>query len=78
MQLSIIGQVKDFEIYSDVNKFVTNENESIKIIRPTHSIFYINCDFFRQEINRICPLKNVHANATICENVGLYKITLKI
>ena len=46
------------------------EYEDVKIIRPTHSIFYINADYFRRKINEICPLKEGIKVLTICENVG--------
>ena len=68
LQLKVIGQVRDYEIHKDVKKFLVQEYDSIKIIRPNHSIFYVNCDYFRAELHQVCPLKNNSDTKTVCEN----------
>ena len=49
--------------------FQTREYDHIKVLRPTHSLFYINADFFRDHLNRLCPLKQKEKKLTMCGNV---------
>ena len=46
----------------------TREYTNIKIVSPTHSLFYINVDYFRDELYKICPLQYATTKSTICEN----------
>lgn len=71
MSLKELGQIRDYELHCDKERFVTNDYRTVKIVRPTHSLFYINSDFFRQELNAICPLKSALPDKTICQNVTL-------
>ena len=68
LELKTLGQANDFEIHSDVKKYITHEYESIKIFSPTHSLLYINADNLRMEINKECPLKDMTEDSTICEH----------
>ena len=94
MQLKTLGQISDYEIYSDIKKYKvhvkyhlargllscltklfqllkTREYDHIKVLRPTHSLFYINADYFRDHLNRLCPLKQKEEQLTMCGNVAL-------
>ncbi len=55
--MNVVGQVNDYEIYSDVKKYAAKEYDQIRIVRPSHPIIYINCDKFRADLNILCPLK---------------------
>lgn len=70
MNLIELGQIKDYELHSDINKYMSQEYDNIKIIKATNSIYYINSDFFRLELNKICPLKKAIEEKSICENVS--------
>ncbi len=49
-------------------KIKTKEYTNIKIVSPTHSLFYINVDYFRDELYKICPLQYATTKLTICQN----------
>lgn len=49
-------------------KIKTREYTNIKIVSPTHSLFYINVDYFRDELYKICPLQHATKKLTICQN----------
>lgn len=66
--LKSLGQVNDYEIHSDITKYIAHEHETIKVFSPTHSLLYINADNLRMEINRACPLKDMTEDLTICEH----------
>jgi len=69
LQLIELGRVQNYELHTDKRKYNTNEYENTKIVRPTHSIFYINSDIFRKELNKLCPLKDIEQDKTLVENV---------
>ncbi len=72
IQLLTLGQISDYELYLDINKYDAHEIENIKIVRPTQSIYYINCDEFQAKLNEVCPLKNSSEDKSIFDNVGVY------
>jgi MFS superfamily sulfate permease-like transporter len=57
LRLNVLGQVNDYEIHSNIKRYKSKEYEKVKIFAPTHSLFYINIDFFREELIKRCPLK---------------------
>jgi hypothetical protein len=69
--LNVVGHVNDYEIYSDIKKYVAKEYDQIRILRPTHSIIYINCDKFRSDLNTLCPLKAGNAYLGYWDSVNL-------
>ena len=54
-----LDQIKDYKLYSDLLRYEVNENENIKIIMPTKSLNYLNCDEFQAKLKEICPLKEI-------------------
>ena len=75
LKLVELGRIKDFEIHSNSAKYVTqaygieSSSSSLKIVRPTHSIFFINADNFREQLSALCPIKDALIPKSICENV---------
>lgn len=57
MDVVQLGQVKDFEIFTDTKTFDTNEFVHLKIVRPSQSLLYVNCDEFQKQLNTLCPIK---------------------
>lgn len=73
MNLIELGQIDKFtDLQADVSKYKADEIDDVKVIRLTHSLFYINSDYMRKELNRLCPLKEKIEEKTICENVYQY------
>ncbi|CAF0714401.1 unnamed protein product [Brachionus calyciflorus] len=69
IDLKIQGRVKDFEIYRNIDKYLTSENDTIKIVSPNQSIFYLTSDCFKKQLNLICPLKATgNLREGLCEN----------
>lgn len=65
-----LGQIESYiDLQADLKRFKSHEIEQIKMIQLTHSLFYVNSDYFRKELNRICPLKEITVENTLCENV---------
>ena len=40
----------------------------MRIVAPTHSLFYINVNYFRDELTQMCPLNDSKRKATLCDN----------
>lgn len=38
-------------------KTKVHEYDELKVIQPTQSIHYINCDKFQSKLNQLCPLR---------------------
>ncbi len=72
LQLIELGQVKDFEVHSDLKKYDASEYKDTKVISTTHSLFYVNADIFRHQLVAICPLKDTIVEKTVCQHVNLY------
>jgi hypothetical protein len=73
MNLIELGQIDNCkDLYVDIKKYVSHHPESTKIIQLTHSLIYINADFFRKELNNFCPLKEKIYEKSICENVIIF------
>ena len=71
LKLVELGQIKDYELYFNKKKYFTQEfKASIKVVRPTHSIFFVNSDSFRDQLYEICPIRDIVVPKTICENVN--------
>lgn len=68
MNVLTLGQVKNYEIFLDSNKYFVNEHDYIKILKPTQSLYYINCDNFHSKVNQACPLKDSSKSSSIYEN----------
>ena len=49
----------------------THEYNQTKIIQPTQSIHYANCDEFQEKLHLVCPLKDAQKHMNLCENVSL-------
>ena len=73
MNVLTLGQVKNYEIFLDSNKYFVNEHDYIKILKPTQSLYYINCDNFHSKVNQACPLKDSSKSSSIYENVSILK-----
>ena len=39
----------------------------MRIVAPTHSLFYINVNYFRDELTQMCPLNDSMRKATLCD-----------
>lgn len=77
LKLVELGQIKDYELHFNKKKYFTQDcKASIRIIRPTQPIFFINSDNFRDLLFEMCPIKEVTTAKTICENVILFIIYL--
>jgi len=72
IQLLTLGQISDYELFLDIDQYDAHEVENIKVVRPTQSIYYINCDEFQVKLNEVCPLKNTADDNGILENVSFY------
>jgi hypothetical protein len=57
-------------VYSKFLK--TREYSETKIVQPTQSIHYANCDEFQAKLNQICPLRDAEEQKTLCQNVFFY------
>ena len=40
----------------------------MRIVAPTHSLFYINVNYFRDELTQMCPLSDSNRKVTLCDN----------
>ncbi len=69
-----VGQVENFEIFTDVNIFDTHRFNDLKIIRPSQSLLYVNCDIFHKKLNVLCPLKAYTEPADFIDNVHFFSI----
>lgn len=79
LKLVELGQIKDYEIHFNKKKYLTQNYDScIRVIRPTHSIFFVNSDNFRDQLHELCPLRDAIVPKTICENVNLVFFIVKI
>ena len=67
MNVVELGQVKDFEIFTDIHSFNTHELNHLKIIRPSQSLLYVNCDDFHKKLNSLCPLKVSNDKKTLID-----------
>ena len=65
-----LGQIKDYELFSDIKKYDAQEIENIKIVRPTQALYYINCDLLHKKLNTVCPLKAFSNTNNLYENVS--------
>ena len=71
LKLVELGQIKDFEIHFNKKKYSTQDYAScIRVIRPTHSLFFVNSDSFRDQLYALCPIRDAMMPKTICENVN--------
>ena len=73
LKLVELGQIKDYEIHFNKKKYLTQDYASyVRVIRPTHSIFFVNSDNFKEQLYELCPIKDFSLPKSICENV-IYK-----
>lgn len=72
IQVSVEGRVKDFELYRQIDKYLVTEQESIRIVCPNQSIYFVTSDIFKNQLNFTCPSKsNMITDLSLLENVDL-------
>lgn len=64
-----LGQVENFDIFTDAKAFDTQELSQVKIIQPSQSLLYVNCDSLQKKMNNLCPLKRSTGTKKLIDNV---------
>ena len=72
MELVVLGQVKNYDIYTNVDKYLAGEKETARVIMPTHSLVYLNVDQFRSKMHQLCPLSQPTEDEPTCKYVKLF------
>lgn len=64
-----LGQVENFDIFINSKAFNTQELSQVKIIQPSQSILYVNCESLQKQMNDLCPLKRSAGSKKLIDNV---------
>ncbi|RNA41759.1 solute carrier family 26 member 6-like, partial [Brachionus plicatilis] len=69
LEVKVQGRVKDFELYRQVDKYLVTEQESIRVVCPNQSIYFVTSDIFKNQLNYSCPSKsNMITDLSLLEN----------